>query len=70
VILADAAIPLHTAVKYVAAAYCVFLALLLIYLAIMARRTSRVERELVELNARLAAPDSVPAEPEKEAAHR
>jgi hypothetical protein len=68
VILADVAIPLHTGVKYVAGAYCVFLALLMIYLTIMARRAARVERELVELNARLAAPDSVPAEPEKETA--
>ena len=35
---------------YVAAAYLVFLALLLIYFAIMAARTSRVERELAELS--------------------
>jgi hypothetical protein len=36
---------------YVAAAYLVFLGLLLVYVAIMAVRLSRVERELVELNA-------------------
>jgi hypothetical protein len=35
---------------YVVAAYLVFLALLLIYLTIMAIRLSRVERDLVELN--------------------
>ena len=35
---------------YVAAAYLVFLSLLLIYFAIMAARTSRVERELDELS--------------------
>jgi len=35
---------------YVAAAYLVFLALLLIYFAISAIRLSRVERTLVELN--------------------
>jgi hypothetical protein len=35
---------------YVAAAYLVFLALLLIYVAIMAARLSRVERDLAELN--------------------
>ena len=45
------ALPLDEAGKYVAAAYLVFLALLLIYLAIMAGRLSRVERELTELNA-------------------
>ena len=35
---------------YVAAAYLVFLALLLVYFVIMAVRLARVERELVELN--------------------
>ena len=35
---------------YVAAAYLVFLALLLIYFAISAIRLGRVERTLVELN--------------------
>jgi hypothetical protein len=35
---------------YVAAAYLVFLALLLVYFVIMAVRLGRVERELVELN--------------------
>ncbi len=35
---------------YVAAAYLVFLLLILIYVAIMATRLSRMERELVELN--------------------
>ena len=35
---------------YVAAAYLVFLALVLIYVAIMAARLSRVERELAELD--------------------
>jgi hypothetical protein len=39
---------------YVAAAYLVFVALLLIYLAIAAIRSSRLERELQELN-RIAA---------------
>ena len=34
---------------YVVAAYLVFLALLLVYLVIMAVRLSRVERELVEM---------------------
>jgi hypothetical protein len=44
------ALPLGEAGKYVAAAYVVFVALILIYVAIMASRLSRLERELVELN--------------------
>ena len=43
------ALPLHTAGKYVAGAYIVFLALVLIYVGIMASRLSRTERELIEL---------------------
>ena len=38
---------------YVAAAYLVFLALLLIYLAIMSGRLSRLERDLTDLNRQL-----------------
>jgi predicted S18 family serine protease len=44
------ALPLHEAGKYVAAAYVVFLALILIYVAIMASRLARTERDLAELN--------------------
>jgi len=43
------ALPLHEAGKYVAAAYIVLFALVLIYVAIMAARLSRIERELGEL---------------------
>ena len=43
------ALPLHSAGKYVAGAYVVFVLLLLVYLAIMAIRLQRTERELVEL---------------------
>ena len=43
------ALPLHTAGKYVAGAYIVFLAMVLIYVGIMATRLSRTERELIEL---------------------
>jgi hypothetical protein len=43
------ALPLHTAGKYVAGAYIVFLALVLIYVAIMAGRLASTERELTEL---------------------
>jgi hypothetical protein len=44
------ALPLDEAGKYVAAAYLVFLALILIYVAIMAGKLARIERELGELN--------------------
>ena len=43
------ALPLHTAGKYVAGAYIVFLALVLVYVVIMASRLSRTERDLFEL---------------------
>jgi hypothetical protein len=43
------ALPLHTAGKYVAAAYIVLFVLVLIYVAIMAIRLSRIERDLGEL---------------------
>jgi hypothetical protein len=59
------ALPLHEAGKYVAAAYLVFLALLLIYVAIMAAKLVRIERELGELNELADSrpqPDREPAE--------
>jgi flagellar biosynthesis/type III secretory pathway M-ring protein FliF/YscJ len=43
------ALPLDEAGKYVAGAYVVFVALLLIYVAIMAARLARIDRELAEL---------------------
>jgi CcmD family protein len=46
--LADT-LPLHTAGPYVAAAYVVFVVLIVIYVAIMAGRLSGIERELGEL---------------------
>jgi hypothetical protein len=54
--------PLATAIPgssnngYVAAAYIVFLAIILIYVAIMALRLTRVERSLRELNERAEHP--------------
>jgi hypothetical protein len=48
-VFAAPALPLHSAGKYVAGAYIVFVALILIYVAIMARRLTRTERELSEL---------------------
>jgi hypothetical protein len=46
---ATPALPLDEAGKYVAAAYIVFLALIVVYVAIMAAKLQRIERELHEL---------------------
>jgi hypothetical protein len=43
------ALPLHEAGKYVAAAYIVLFALILIYVAVMAAKLGRVERQQAEL---------------------
>jgi hypothetical protein len=43
------ALPLDEAGKYVAGAYVVFLTLILIYVAIMAAKVARIQRELGEL---------------------
>jgi hypothetical protein len=43
------ALPLDEAGKYVAAAYVVFLTLVLIYVAIMAAKVARIQRELGDL---------------------
>jgi hypothetical protein len=43
------ALPLHTAGKYVAAAYVVLFAIVLIYVAVMSIRLSHMERDLGEL---------------------
>ena len=48
-LLAAPALPLHKAGPYVAAAYIVFLLLVITYVAIIAVRTSRTERALDEL---------------------
>ncbi|MCW3022291.1 MAG: hypothetical protein JWR30_1613 [Conexibacter sp.] len=65
-ILASNALPDNAG--YVAAAYLVFLALLVIYVGIMAYKLGRVERDVVELN-RLADEDRAPAVAEEEATH-
>jgi hypothetical protein len=46
---ATPALPLDEAGKYVAGAYVAFLALIVIYVAIMAAKLQRIERELREL---------------------
>ena len=61
---------------YVAAAYLIFFALVLIYVVIMASKLSRFERELSELNdladrgVRGPAPADPALEPQEEAARR
>ncbi|MGH2991613.1 MAG: hypothetical protein ACRDMA_17490 [Solirubrobacterales bacterium] len=45
------ALPLDEAGKYVAGAYLVFLALVLVYVAIMAAKLQRIQRELRALSA-------------------
>ena len=54
---------------YVAAAYLVFLALVLIYVAIMALKLSRITRDIAEL-AELARPREDDREPQREAVPR
>ena len=66
-IAATPALPLHTAGKYVAGAYIVFLALVLIYVTIMATRLSRNERELAELRRDVEAQRARSEEPDREA---
>ena len=51
---------------YVAAAYLAFLFLVLSYLAIMAVKLGRIEREVVEISELVEARDRAEAEPAKE----
>ena len=65
------AIPLGTAGRYVAAAYVVLLAIVLLYVSIMAVRAQQLERELAALRrdveaARAAGPDPAAAGEEGE----
>jgi Na+/melibiose symporter-like transporter len=64
------ALPLHAAGKYVAGAYIVFVAIILIYVAIMATRLARNERDIAELmhdlKAREKADEGSGAERERE----
>jgi hypothetical protein len=65
------ALPLDDAGPYVAGAYLVFLALILVYVAIMAAKLARIERELVELADTVERRrDAAEAEPETEAVPR
>jgi hypothetical protein len=58
------ALPLDDAGPYVAAAYLVFLALILVYVAIMASKLVRIARELGELTEILDRRDGRRAEPD------
>ena len=60
------ALPLHTAGKYVAGAYIVLFAIVLIYVAIMAIRLPRMERELGELLALTERREQEPEQSERE----
>ena len=68
VIAATPALPLDDAGPYVAAAYLVFLALILIYVAIMASKLARISRDVKEISELVARrdrrteADEVPAE--------
>jgi hypothetical protein len=66
------ALPLDDAGPYVAGAYLVFLALILIYVAIMASKLARIERELVELSelAERRRDEAAASDDEREAVHR
>lgn len=64
------ALPLHTAGKYVAGAYIVLFALVLVYVAIMAVRLSRIEGELGELQDMAERTQQAPAETAAQATER
>jgi CcmD family protein len=57
------ALPLDEAGPYVAAAYLVFVLLILVYVAIMASKLGRLEREIVELADLVEARDEAAAAP-------
>ena len=60
ILAAAPALPLHTAGKYVAAAYIVFVVLILVYVGIMALRLRRTERDLAALREELAVRERAP----------
>ena len=64
------ALPLDDAGPYVAGAYLVFLALILVYVAIMASKLARIERELVELSELAERRDGGAEDAEREAVPR
>ena len=64
------ALPLDDAGPYVAAAYLVFLALVVIYVAIMPTKLARIQREIGELAELAEERDAAREEAEREAVPR
>jgi len=64
------ALPLDDAGPYVAAAYLVFLGLILVYVAIMAAKLARIEREVSELADLVERRDARERTPEREPVER
>lgn len=64
------ALPLDEAGKYVAAAYIVFLGLILVYVVIMAARLSRIEQEIGEIAELLDAREQGDVQPEASGADK
>jgi hypothetical protein len=63
------ALPLHTAGPYVAAAYIVFLLVVLVYVWIMARKLNRNSRDLRDLRAQIEEQRRPPEDESAEDAH-
>ena len=64
------ALPLDDAGPYVAGAYLVFVALILVYVVIMASKLARIERELIELSEIVERRSADAAEQQPEAGRR
>ena len=58
------ALPLHTAGKYVAAAYITLFVVVVVYVAVMALRVGRIERQLGELSERARDADATGEPPQ------
>ena len=58
------ALPLHTAGKYVAAAYITLFVVVVVYVAVMALRVARIERQLGELSERARDADAAGERPQ------
>jgi hypothetical protein len=61
------ALPLHEAGKYVAAAYITLFVLVVVYVAVIALRVGRIQRELGELTERARTADAEAEHPPESA---